>query len=280
MMEKAFSVASWNVEHFGAKGESKHPKKPIAFPIDFLVQQNPDIIALYEVRSSVIFRPLVEAFPDYQFHITEGSQTQEILIGIRNNFSGFVTQKIEFKSSQPGLRPGVLVTLRIDEAYYPILFLHLKSLTDPKGFGLRDEMLKLALKFRMRLDVAAGGKGKANYLFVGDLNTMGLDYPYTQHDISAEMEINELKRRARHYTKKMMVLEKSEENTWWGGSTSKLGPSNLDHVVAADHLMFKDFRGAQVDVRGWPQEATDAAKDTWVEKYSDHALLYFEVQKV
>ncbi len=50
--------------------------------------------------------------------------------------------------------------------------------------------------------------------------------------------------------------------------------------MAAEHLRFKDFTGTKVDVRGWPQEATDAAKDGWAEKYSDHALLYFEVAKV
>ncbi|MFQ5964787.1 MAG: endonuclease/exonuclease/phosphatase family protein [Candidatus Scalinduaceae bacterium] len=279
-MTKAFSVASWNVEHFGATDKNKFPKKPVEQQIEFLAKQKADVIAIFEVRSSIVFRPLVEAMPNYQFHITEGPQTQEILVGIRNGFSGFVTQKLEFKSKQPGLRPGVLVTLRVDQEYYPIIFLHLKSMTDPKGFGLRDEMLKIALRFRRRLDEAAGGTGKANYLFIGDLNTMGMDYPYTQHDISADAEINELKRRARHHSKMMRVLDKTEPYTWWGGSGSKHGPSSLDHVVVADHLEFKNFGGAQIDVRGWPQETTDADKDAWTERYSDHALLYFEVQKV
>jgi len=153
-------------------------------------------------------------------------------------------------------------------------------MADPKGFGLRDDMLRLALGFRKRLDESEDGEGQANYLFVGDLNTMGMDYPYAQHDITAESEIGELARRARHHTKHMRVLEKNAPFTWWGGSASRLRPGNLDHVVAAEHLRFTDFGGAEVDVRGWPQEPTDAAKDAWADGFSDHALLYFEVLKV
>lgn len=278
-MAKAFSVASWNVEHFGAAdSRTKKPKKPIEPIIEFLADQDADVIALYEVESSVVFRPIMEAMPKHQFYITEGPQTQEILIGIRNGMSGFVTQKLEFKSSQPALRPGVLVTLSVDGEYYPLLFLHLKSLPDPKGFGLRDYMLRLALKFRRRLDKASGGH--ANYLFVGDLNTMGLDYPYSDHDITSADEIRELKRRATHHSKKMRVLEKTTEETFFNGSSSTLPKTALDHVVAAEHLQFKSFGGRQVDVRGWPQLTEVVEQDEWIATHSDHALLYFEVQKV
>ncbi|MCA9197244.1 MAG: endonuclease/exonuclease/phosphatase family protein [Planctomycetales bacterium] len=275
-MAKAFSVASWNVEHFGATDRNtKRPKKPIEPIIEFLAAQKADLVALYEVESSVVFQPIVDAMPGYQFYITEGPQTQEILVGIKNGFSGFVTQKLQFKSSQPGLRPGVLVTLTIDQEYYPILFLHLKSMPDPKGFGLRDDMLQLALKFRRTLD--RSGTDHANYLFVGDLNTMGLDYPYAGHDISAVDELNELSRRARHPSKRMRLLAKTNEFTFFNGTHSAYPESNLDHVVAADHLQFKAFGDCEVDVRGWPQ-ADDP--DQWIQTYSDHALLYFEVQKV
>lgn len=280
-MAKAFSVASWNVEHFGATDRrTNQPKKDIAPIIKYVADQNADVVALYEVVSSVVFQPIVDAMPGYQFHITEGPQTQEILVGIKRGLSAFVTQKTEFKSSQPGLRPGVLVTVKVDNAVYPMVFLHLKSMPDPKGFGLRDAMLRKALSFKSTLDKAGGGTGQANYIFIGDLNTMGLDYPYTDHDISAQQEIDELARRARHYTKQMKVLEKNEPNTFFNGTQSSYPPSNLDHVVAADHLNFKAFAGADVDVRGWPQETTDTKKDAWIERYSDHALLYFEVQKV
>lgn len=278
-MAKAFSVASWNVEHFGANdSRTNRPKKPIEPIIEFLAAQNADVVAIYEVESSVIFSNIVREMPNHQFYITEGPQTQEILVGIRNNFSGFVTQKLEFNSGQPSLRPGVLVTLSIDDAFYPILFLHLKSLPDPKGFGLRDDMLRRALKFRKRLDNADGGR--SNYIVVGDMNTMGLDYPYFDHDISPQHEIDELKRRAAHHSKKMRVLEKSHDATFYNGSSSPLPKTDLDHVIAAEHLQFKSFGGKEIDLRGWPQLDSVHEEDEWIASYSDHALLYFEVQKV
>ena len=279
-MGKLFSVASWNVEHFGATKKTRALSRPIKPPLEFIAAQNADVIAIYEVRSSQVFKPLVEKLPGYTFHITEGPQTQEILVGVRHGIPSFVTQKVEFKAAQSSLRPGVLLTLFVKGEYYPILFLHLKSMTDPRGFGIRDEMLRRALKFRRVLNAKAiaGGSKTSNYIFVGDLNTMGLDYPYSKHDIPAEEEIHELKRRAKHHSKKMRVLEKNADATWCGGSGSKYPPSNLDHVVAADHLSFRQFGGAEVDVRGWPQEATKAARDKWTKKYSDHALLYFELR--
>ena len=99
--------------------------------------------------------------PDYNFFVTEGAETQEILIGIRCGHTGFVTQRTEFKAGNP---------------------------------GLRDHMLREALLLRKYLDRAAGGE--ANYIFYGDLNTMGLDYPYSAHDIAPQDEVAKLSRRA------------------------------------------------------------------------------------
>lgn len=56
--------------------------------------------------------------------------------------------------------------------------------------------------------------------------------------------------------------------------------SSETESAAAEHLAFKKFSGARVDVRGWVDEPTGAKKDAWTRKFSDHALLYFEVQKV
>lgn len=286
-MAKAFSVASWNVEHFGAmqkkqgnSGRRRKPKKPVQPIIDFLADQNADVVAVYEVESSVVFRPLVEAMPNYQFHITEGRQTQEILVGIKRRFSAFVTQRLEFKSAQTSLRPGVLVAVVVDDAYYPIIFLHLKSLREPKGFGLRDDMTQRAIEFRKVLDRAADGRGSANYIFVGDLNTMGMNLTYSNKDVSGAEEILRLKKRTAVSSISMRVLDKNCPNTYWPGSNATYDPGDLDHVVAAKHLQFRSFGGAPIDVRGWPQEPTDEKRDAWAEKYSDHALLYFEVQKV
>lgn len=277
-MAKAFSVASWNVEHFGAiNKQTKKPNKPIKPIIEYLAKQKADIVAVYEVVGKYMYREIMKCMPDYQFHITEGPQMQEILIGIKKKINSFTTQKLEFKSGQQSLRPGVLVTPCIDGEFYPLLFLHLKSMPDPKGFGLRDDMLKKSLKFRKSLDKASKN-GKANYLFLGDLNTMGFDYPHKKHDISAESELNELDRACGY--RHMRRPTKSTDLTWWNGSKKYKPGSNLDHVVAADHLKFKKNNGFEVSVRGWIEEPTEAKQKAWINKYSDHCLLYFEVQKV
>ena len=43
-MAKAFSIASWNVEHF------KSDPTRVSRIIDFLKKQKPDVIGLYEVE--------------------------------------------------------------------------------------------------------------------------------------------------------------------------------------------------------------------------------------
>jgi hypothetical protein len=78
----------------------------------------------------------------------------------------------------------------------------------------------------------------------------------------------------------MRRLAKTKETTWWNGPGTSLVPSNLDHVVASDHLKFKTFSpNAQIDVRGWASLATDAEKKNWITEYSDHSLLFFQVEK-
>ena len=89
---KAFSVASWNVKHF--KGQPARVQNVA----QFLHAQNPDIFALYEVTGSEVFTELSTRFPGYTFQITEGPQTQEILVGVKNSLTAFITQKIQFKA--------------------------------------------------------------------------------------------------------------------------------------------------------------------------------------
>ncbi len=282
-MTKAFSVASWNVEHFGkTKKNSTSPNKPIAPIIDYLAAQQADVVAVYEVVGKMVFREVMEKMPGYQFHITEGPQSQEILVGVKKSISCFFTQKTTFKSGASMLRPGALLTIIVDDVPYPLLFLHLKSLSIPKGFGLRDDMTERAMKFKKVLDRAhkkSGLSGESNLIFLGDLNTMGMNLTYSEKDISAEEEIARLSKRLSSKTVKMSILPKTVEATYWPGSNSKYPIGNLDHVAAADHLTFKDFNGSPVSVRGWVEEDESTARDEWAEKYSDHALLYFEVEK-
>ncbi len=279
-MPKAFSVASWNVEHFGATNRGQdRPRKPVGPIIDFLKSQNADVNAVYEVVGKVVFREVVTRMPNYQWHITEGPQSQEILVGVKRTLTSFFTQKTEFKSGNAYLRPGALLTVVVDGESYPLLMLHLKSLTTPVGFGLRDDMTEKAIKFRKVLNKASAS-GQAHFLFLGDLNTMGMNLTYSKKDIDGDEELTRLKDRLSPRSVSMTVLDKTDAVTYWPGTDSSYKPSNLDHVVAANHLRFKRFAGTDVDVRGWVDESTDAARDRWAKKFSDHALLYFEVQKV
>lgn len=275
-MMKAFSVASWNVRHF--RGQ----RSRIQRVVQFLREQNPDIFALYEVSGREVFGELSSRFPRYTFQITEGPQTQEILIGVRDSLTAFITQKVQFKSGTTHMRPGLLVTITIDGMNYCLLFLHLASSTNPRGMGLRDDMITRATKFRKVLDEAAGGTRLSNYIFLGDLNTMGLEYPYDR-DIGAKLELRRADSRASRYYG-MRRLAKTYAATWSGGSQSRLPDSNLDHVYASKNLSFRQYpneHGVQkdVDVRGWVKY-TGLDRDRWLNDYSDHALLYFEVQQI
>ena len=272
-MPKAFSLASWNVEHF------KNAPARVGDVVTLLASLNPDVFALYEVEGKEVFGELVTKMPGYQFHITEGTQVQEILIGVRSGLTAFFTQKIEFKSGASAMRPGALLTLTIAGQSYPILFLHLSSGPDPRGWGLRDDMLERALDFRRTLQKSATDPVKpVNYIFLGDLNTMGMEYFFKAHNILADVELKKIEAIAKK--QKMRTLTKNKPHTWSNGSTSRLKPSNLDHVVAADHLKFKQFSGSDVRVLGWPDEPTTVAQDAWIKRFSDHGILYFEVQRV
>jgi endonuclease/exonuclease/phosphatase family metal-dependent hydrolase len=272
-MAKAFSLVSWNVEHF------KKDDARVARVISLLEKQDPDVFALYEVEGKEVFDALVAKLPSYTFHITEGAQVQEILVGVRGGLTAFFTQRLEFRSGVSSLRPGALLTVTVAGAHYAMLFLHTKSGSDPRGLGLRDDMLVRACDFQKTLDEIPAAKGRANYLFLGDLNTMGMKYRHVpDRNIDHDDELKKLAAEAKR--RRMRILSKDEAFTWSNGSQSSTPPSNLDHVVASDHLRFRVFNGADVSVRGWPKETTPAKKDAWIAKHSDHALLFLEVQKV
>lgn len=270
-MAKAFSLASWNVEHF--KGKPERTSRVI----NFLNEQKPDVFALLEVEGKTVFDDLVTRMPGYQFHITEGRQTQEVLVGVKRGLTAFFTQKVAFKTGNQYLRPGALLTLHIDGENYSILFLHTKSSSKPIGLGIRDEQFERAFKFKRKvLDKNAGGPGKANFIFLGDFNTMGMEYPYRQ-EVEVKWELKKLERDAKKV--KMFRPEKNAPATWWNGPGSRYKPADLDHVVASEQLQFKQFNGTDIDVRGWPKLATEDEQGDWIEQYSDHGLLYLEVQK-
>jgi exonuclease III len=279
-MAKAFSVASWNVEHFKNEGSK------VDRVVEFLDEQNPDVFALYEVEGAEVFSELTTRMPGYSFHITEGPQTQEILVGASNKLTSFFTQKLEFKAGNQFLRPGALLTVTVVGQNYSLLFLHTKSSNAPVGLGLRDDMFRRALKFKATLDKAVkaqtGSNKPANYVFLGDLNTMGMKYLF-QRSIDATTELRKLDSDAKK--RGMRRLKKTHPATWSNGSASSIPDSDLDQVVIATQLKLKSFgqdasgNPVEVDVRGWVDQGTAALKDKWIREHSDHSLLFFQVEK-
>jgi hypothetical protein len=107
---------------------------------------------------------------------------------------------------------------------------------------------------------------------------MGMQYTFVRdRDITPDNEIQKIELEARPH--QMRLLSKDVPATWWNGPGSSIAPSNLDHVVAADHLKFTQFDGADVTVLGWPKLPTPAEQGEWIDQHSDHGLLYFEVLK-
>jgi hypothetical protein len=269
---------SWNIEHF-KKTRDDQTQQRIDRITTKIREEDPDVFAIYEVEGKDIYETLVSTFPGYSFHITEGPQVQEILVGVRGSITAFFTQKVAFKSGVSVLRPGALLTLRINEVNYPILFLHLKSKNDPRSFGLRDDMISKAIKFKKTL---TQDNIPPNYLFIGDLNTMGMNYSFDR-GIDVDNELKKSDNYASRYYK-MRRLETTYLNTWSNGSGSSIPDSALDHCYAAEHLNFLQFSNkdnrpgtSPVDVRGWADEQSPASRDDWIEKYSDHCYLYLEV---
>lgn len=272
-MAKIFSFASWNVEHFAG-----NPAR-VTRVVDLLKEVNPDVFALYEVKSSSVFNALMDRMPTHAFSITENTTNPlatETLVGVRRTIQHFVTQREEFKSKVPSLRPGALVTLRKDGVDYCFLFLHVKSFADPRAWGLRDDMFAHAASLKRKLDQIAGAGKKGKLLVLGDLNTMGLNAPYNNvSDIDGAQELAFLEKRFK--SAGMVQLSKTHPDSWWNGSDNWT-PSALDHVFASKELKFKTFGGAQVNVRGWPEKDTKAQQRDWIGKFSDHALLHGEIR--
>jgi hypothetical protein len=267
-------VLSWNVEHF--KDSSKMSD------VTGLIQaENPDIFALYEVEKLDVLSLMQNSFPDFTFQITDGPESQEILVGYRalTNTQAVFTQKREFKAYNPYLRPGALLTLRTQSSYLNILFLHTDSGTDAPAFGNRAEMFGKILKVKKSID-GITGTANGNLVVTGDYNTMGLFFPKPKkanEAVPAAREIQVLNESGTEFN--MSLRTKELDSTWTNGSKQ----SDLDHVLASNNLVFKnlgmrpDGQSYQVAVRGWHQLSGNKRKQ-FIEKISDHCALVFEVQ--
>ena len=270
-MAKVLSFLSWNVENF-----HNQPTR-VDRIVDLVASKNPDVFGIYEVKGAAVFQAMTTKMSGYTFTITESPGIPEILVGIKGNLTGFVTQKDELQSKVPTLRPGALATITKGTDNYSFLFLHLKSFNDPRDWGLRDDMFQHVASLKRALDKAAPAGQKANFVALGDINTMGLKAAYNnESDFDGAKELQFVDNRMGASANGMRRLSKTHETTWWNGKDDP-GPSSLDHVYAADHLQFKNFAGAEIEVIGWVNKTTDSAKKNWISKFSDHSLLYGEI---
>lgn len=273
-MPTAFTALSWNVEHFQV--EDDDPKRParVQRVAELLEQEDPDIFALYEVQGKDLFEPLMDLMPHHHFHITEGGELQEILVGVRSDVQSFVTQRNEFKEGNEALRPGSVLTVRVDDVNTTLLFLHTKSGTKEGDLALRQEMFQHAFSLKTALNRRA--KGKARYMFMGDFNLMGAKTP--KGKVTAAQEIAWIEAQAKKAG--MTHLAKDRPYSWWNGPKHPGIPkSDLDHVVATPNIKFRTWGPAQVQVRGWPTMTNGADQQAWIDEYSDHGYMWMEVLK-
>jgi len=270
-----FSVLSWNVEHF--KGGANRVKSVV----DHIREQDPDVFGLFEVEGADIVDLMKNHFPDYDFNITDGPQTMEIIVAHRQGKFDQVafTQKREFKAFNPRLRPGALLTLRIGNVFYNILFLHTDSGTDAPDFGNRQEMFEKTVSLKKRIDKLAQSQS-GRLIVLGDLNTMGLSYPTRRkahRRVTAEEEIAALGTAGKKVS--MSLLVKEFDLTFNNGKLT----SDLDHVLAGDNLDFitqgsaEDGSSFKVNVRGWQQLSGNSRK-RFIEEISDHCSLLVKVE--
>ncbi|QLH09447.1 endonuclease/exonuclease/phosphatase family protein [Candidatus Nitrosotenuis sp. DW1] len=259
---KKFSILSWNVEHFRLKS------KDVEGILGHIHSFDPDVIGMYEVEGKDVYDYMVSSFPNYSFHITEGPQTQEILVGVRGTMTSFLTQRVEFKTGNDFLRPGALLSLHHNDTNYSLLFLHTRSFPEPIGFGTRDSQFQHAFRLKKNLDKKEQD-GQARFIILGDLNTMGMKYPF-EKSIVSDIELQKLQRDAEKSN--MRILSKDHDQTWTDGKKT----SNLDHVIASTNLEFKKYGEHDVHVSGW-SDLEGAKRKHFVSKISDHNSLYLEL---
>ncbi|MEM1100832.1 MAG: endonuclease/exonuclease/phosphatase family protein [Pseudomonadota bacterium] len=262
---------TWNVEHFnGKKGAEKAGR--VARVIAEIEAHAPDVFGILEVEAATAFGALAEALTDYNFHLSEGTQTQEILIGWRKSLRAFVTQKGEFKENNIYLRPASLLTIYSDGGRpIPVLFGHFKSSPTPEGFGLRAAMLEKVGALKKAMDKAAPSYGlvTAPMVFLGDINTMGLTLTDSPDDIP---EADEIARMARRLARRnLRPLVKSHPATFFDGSMGTYGESDLDHIFADGSVEVVPTDGHEALVAGWALEPEGPARDGWIASMSDHA---------
>jgi len=251
------SFSSWNI----GSGNAQRTERCVAY----LSKLNPDVFGLLEVSGKNAFPPVMKWFPEHTFSIFENgdNSNQGILIGVRRSLQSFLTHRDELQSNLPTLRPGGLVTIKINEQLVTFLFVHLKAFNDPRSWGLRDDMFQHISSLKRKL-------GKDYPLIcLGDFNTVGLNATYNSiSDLESQEELQSLSTRLSRAGLK--AVHKTQAYTWWnGGKTYK--KADLDHVFCTP-----SFPSSTIKVLGWPEFSDSREIESWIKDYSDHALLYSE----
>jgi exonuclease III len=280
-MPDSIKVLSWNVEHF---------KMDKTAEVAQTIQgHDPDVFALYEVEAAPIYQFMLDNFPNHSIFITEGQQSQEILVACRNSFEGIkFQQKKEFQSGNPRLRPGAFLTFRYPQkGFYNFLFLHTDSGTGAVDFGNRNEMFEHAFNLKRVLDDVADEE--TNFMILGDLNTMGLKYPrqWVAHqiaDTTEEVEFIDYESQRKGRRNRVPNMRRLTKPVGTHFST-RYGISDLDHIIASNHLRFTDQQNAgeqgthEILLQGW-RDYPDGSPQRlqYADEISDHCLLFCEVK--
>lgn len=284
----SFSFLVWNVRQYG--GNSNRLQKVVDTIAGF--DPEPDVFGLLEFQAKDEVRSLMlDAFPDFDFGMTDSRQGLELLVGWRRGFfdQAIYSQRRKFQRSEY-LRPGGLVSLAQGGNWYNLLFLHTDSGASEADFKNRRETFGKIWSLEKRLRAIPEMSGKANLIAMGDLNTMGDGDAMTGPE-----EIAWLAGQAK--SNRMRLVTKEFDETWhqWarGGWSDRKKlriqdlpgamRSNLDHVIASDGLKLQnlttapDGSQAQVFVEGWQQlQGNDRIDFLW--NVSDHSALYGRVE--
>ena len=268
-----FSILSWNVEAF--KGSEAQLTRVAAH----IRNVDPDVFGLFEVENINIIALIGKHLPAYDYSLTDGPENKEILVGVRRGKfqQSIFSQKREFKAFNPALRPGALMSVSYEGEFYNILYLHTDSGTEAASFGNRSEMFGKIWSLRRALQKQATG-GATKFIALGDLNTMGLQYPVPKKantKISEADEITAVETFGK--VESMVLLRKEFGKTFNNGRLT----SDLDHILATDNVKFRelgvvDGQPFYVRVTGW-QQLNGSARKEFIETVSDHCSLYCEV---
>lgn len=260
-------VLWWNVHNLR---DAAHAERIVARIKDV----NPDIFGLCEVVGEPAYKFVAKQFPEHNFYMTYGRESQEILVGVRRTIPVFFSQKTEFQLGNSFVRPAVLLTIDDSESPLNMLFVHPKSFSAPNDLGQRDYFFQKVFSLKTTLDKKVGGN--ARFIVCGDMNTMGMSY-LERDFIKASDELHHLSNEAGNVG--LLFKDKLYQVTY-----SSRRNADLDHVLASNSVSFvrkQDATGSSYDINvaGWIDfPAKSKERNDFISDYSDHCLLSFEVE--